>query len=105
MRCGSATTSWKDWGKRGKGEKAKRRKGKETMRQAKKLLFLWLLFVLSLYAPAARAQQSPAPSTQHPAPVVEAVEAVGMTVAEMDRSVDFYSTVLSFEKVSDVEVW
>jgi catechol 2,3-dioxygenase-like lactoylglutathione lyase family enzyme len=28
-----------------------------------------------------------------------------MTVAEMDRSVDFYSRVLSFEKVSDVEVW
>jgi catechol 2,3-dioxygenase-like lactoylglutathione lyase family enzyme len=28
-----------------------------------------------------------------------------MTVSEMDRSVDFYSRVLSFEKVSDVEVW
>jgi len=28
-----------------------------------------------------------------------------MTVSEMDRSVDFYSHVLSFEKVSDVEVW
>lgn len=27
-----------------------------------------------------------------------------MTVADMDRSVDFYSRVLSFEKVSDVEV-
>lgn len=28
-----------------------------------------------------------------------------MTVADMDRSVEFYSKVLSFEKVSDVEVW
>jgi catechol 2,3-dioxygenase-like lactoylglutathione lyase family enzyme len=37
-------------------------------------------------------------------PVVEAVEAVGVTVADMDRSVRFYSGVLSFEKVSDVEV-
>jgi catechol 2,3-dioxygenase-like lactoylglutathione lyase family enzyme len=37
-------------------------------------------------------------------PVVEAVEAVGMTVADMERSVRFYSSVLSFEKVSDVEV-
>ncbi len=37
-------------------------------------------------------------------PVVEAVEAVGMTVADMERSVQFYSTVLSFEKMSDVEV-
>ena len=38
------------------------------------------------------------------APVVEAVAAVGMTVADMERSVRFYSGVLSFEKVSDVEV-
>jgi hypothetical protein len=37
-------------------------------------------------------------------PVVEAVEAVGMTVADMERSVRFYSSVLSFEKISDVEV-
>ena len=32
------------------------------------------------------------------------VDAVGMTVSDMDRSVDFFSRVLSFEKVSDVEV-
>jgi catechol 2,3-dioxygenase-like lactoylglutathione lyase family enzyme len=37
-------------------------------------------------------------------PVVEAVEAVGMTVADMERAVGFYSRVLSFEKISDVEV-
>jgi catechol 2,3-dioxygenase-like lactoylglutathione lyase family enzyme len=37
-------------------------------------------------------------------PLVEAVDAVGMTVADMDRAVEFYSNVLSFEKVSDVEV-
>ncbi len=35
---------------------------------------------------------------------VMAVESVGMTVADMDRAVDFYSTVLSFKKISDVEV-
>jgi hypothetical protein len=35
---------------------------------------------------------------------VKAVLSVGMTVGDMDRSVDFYSRVLSFEKVSDVEV-
>jgi catechol 2,3-dioxygenase-like lactoylglutathione lyase family enzyme len=39
-----------------------------------------------------------------PQPIVKSVEAVGMTVADMDRSVDFFSKVLSFEKVSDVEV-
>src|ERR1041384_6446279 len=37
-------------------------------------------------------------------PVVEQVGAVGMTVSDMDTSVDFYSRVLSFEKVSDVEL-
>ena len=39
-----------------------------------------------------------------PLPLVEQVGAIGMTVSDMDRSVDFYSRVLSFEKVSDVEV-
>ena len=32
------------------------------------------------------------------------VEAIGITVSDMDRAVDFYSKVLTFEKVSDVEV-
>jgi catechol 2,3-dioxygenase-like lactoylglutathione lyase family enzyme len=39
-----------------------------------------------------------------PLPVVERVGAIGMTVSDMDASVDFYAKVLSFEKVSDVEV-
>ena len=37
-------------------------------------------------------------------PLVEQIGAIGMTVSDMDASVDFYSRVLSFEKVSDVEV-
>ncbi len=45
------------------------------------------------------------PATLAQVPVqVQAVDAVGMTVSDMDRSVEFYSKVLSFEKVSDVEV-
>jgi catechol 2,3-dioxygenase-like lactoylglutathione lyase family enzyme len=35
---------------------------------------------------------------------VIAVESVGMTVADMDRAIDFYNNVLSFRKISDVEV-
>jgi catechol 2,3-dioxygenase-like lactoylglutathione lyase family enzyme len=35
---------------------------------------------------------------------VEAVVSIGMTVRDIDRSVEFYSKVLSSEKVSDVEV-
>ncbi len=38
------------------------------------------------------------------APLVRAVDAVGFTVADMDRSVEFFERVLSFEKVSDIEV-
>lgn len=38
------------------------------------------------------------------APLVQAVDAVGMTVSDVDRSAAFFSDVLSFEKVSDVEV-
>lgn len=54
-------------------------------------------------------QQSPSlptqlAQTQTIQNAVVAVESVGMTVSEMDRAVDFYSTVLSFKKVSDVEV-
>jgi catechol 2,3-dioxygenase-like lactoylglutathione lyase family enzyme len=40
---------------------------------------------------------------QHAA-LVDGVDAVGITVSDMDRAVDFYSKVLTFEKVSDVEV-
>jgi catechol 2,3-dioxygenase-like lactoylglutathione lyase family enzyme len=39
------------------------------------------------------------------AQLVKSVEAVGITVSDMDRSLEFFSKVLSFEKVSDVEVW
>jgi catechol 2,3-dioxygenase-like lactoylglutathione lyase family enzyme len=35
---------------------------------------------------------------------VIAVDSIGMTVSDMDRSVDFYTKVLSFQKVSEVEV-
>ncbi len=47
---------------------------------------------------------SPAVSQSRPnlkQPLVRAVEAVGMTVADMDRSIAFYSNVLSFTKVSE----
>lgn len=36
--------------------------------------------------------------------LVQAVDAIGMTVADMDRALDFYTKVLMFEKISDVEV-
>jgi catechol 2,3-dioxygenase-like lactoylglutathione lyase family enzyme len=39
------------------------------------------------------------------APLATAVDSIAITVSDMDRSVAFYSEVLTFEKVSDVEVW
>ena len=49
-------------------------------------------------APASAAAVAPAAAT------VLAVGAIGITVSDMDRAVDFYSTVLGFVKHSDVEV-
>jgi len=56
-------------------------------------LVVALAFVLGL-VPGAEAQG-----------LVGAVGPIGMTVGDMERSVAFYSRVLDFEKVSDVEVW
>src|SRR5437667_1146991 len=61
---------------------------------------LVLLVLAAFTAPTVAAPRSPPDR-----PLAIAVDAIGMTVSEMDRSVDFYSRVLSFEKVSDVEVW
>lgn len=36
---------------------------------------------------------------------VSRVESVGFTVSDMDKALDFYTRVLPFEKVSDVETW
>ena len=43
-------------------------------------------------------------SAAEPNPLVTGVDSIGLTVSDLDRSVSFYSQVLSFEKVSEVEV-
>ncbi len=68
------------------------------MRKQAKTLRLWLLPVFLLGLTGAHAQQTATTAT------VTAVEAVGMTVSDLDRSVVFYTKVLSFEKLSEVEV-
>src|SRR5258707_5145818 len=55
-----------------------------------------VLAVSQLFIQNALAQQNLA--------LVEGVDAIGITVSDMDRAVDFYSKVLTFEKVSDTEV-
>jgi len=51
-----------------------------------------LVLILASKAPA----QTPA--------LVDGVESIGITVSDMERAVDFYSRILTFEKVSDTEV-
>jgi catechol 2,3-dioxygenase-like lactoylglutathione lyase family enzyme len=61
-----------------------------------------LIFFLALFAKIAttNAEADRPPSK---APIVGAVEAIGLTVGDLDRSIDFYTRVLSFEKVSEAE--
>lgn len=101
-------------GNRGIGESAKRQKGRflSLVRKSPLYLYLYLCLLylcLSLtpvfWPTAIFAQPALARSPQHQAPLVEAVTAVGMTVSDMDRAVEFYANVLSFEKISDAEVW
>jgi catechol 2,3-dioxygenase-like lactoylglutathione lyase family enzyme len=67
------------------------------MKRSGVVLVLWLSLVVSIWLPGAARGQSPTP-------LAEAVVAIGMTVSDMDRAVAFYADVLSFEKISDVEV-
>lgn len=61
-----------------------------------------LLLIFASWPTVASAQLLASKTTA--AAAVTRVDAVGMTVSDMDRSVDFFARVLSFEKVSDVEV-
>lgn len=63
--------------------------------QSQNLMALWTL-LLVLTVPNGLAQQHPT--------LVDGVDAIGITVSDMDRAVDFYSKVLAFEKMSDTEV-
>lgn len=81
---------------------------------------LWLLLALSFLTPPSQSQILPTADARHKAfaarvpatsiadavhaSSVERVDAIGMTVSDMDASIKFYSKVLSFEKVSDGEV-
>jgi catechol 2,3-dioxygenase-like lactoylglutathione lyase family enzyme len=86
-------------------------------------MILWLLLALSLAVSSVHSQSIPktnarasvtsaararipafSKSEAQFASLVKGVESVGMTVSDMDRAVEFYSKVLSFEKLSDTEV-
>ena len=69
------------------------------MRTPKRMLAgVLVLLAVGLGVPPERALDA------QPAGLILAVGAVGMTVENMERSTAFYSSVLGFERVSDVEV-
>ncbi len=65
------------------------------MKTHARAVFVWLLLALLSSPCASQAQEVG----------VTSLDTVGMTVSDLDRSVEFYSTVLSMEKVSEIEVW
>ncbi len=69
---------------------------KPNMRTASNRLLV-VLVLSFLTTSSLFAQKSPA--------LVDGVDSVGITVSDMDRAVDFYSRVLTFEKISDTEVF
>ena len=63
--------------------------------QIRRTIQLWIVALgLAILAPQVTAQNS----------LVSGVDAISITVSDMDRAVDFYSNVLTFEKISDTEV-
>src|SRR5712692_7477985 len=69
-------------------------------RPLRSVLAVWVV-LLVLAIPQLFTQQA---LGQQQAPLVDGVDAIGITVSDMDRAVDFYSKVFTFEKVSDTEV-
>lgn len=63
-----------------------------------------VLLIAAACGQAAERKASKPDVSSHASARVLGVAAIGMTVADMDRSVKFYEEVLSFRKVSDVEV-
>src|SRR3989441_3009474 len=68
---------------------------KRIIRTCQRGIHAALFFALLALASHSSAQRDP---------LVQGVDAIGITVTDMDRAVDFYSKVLTFEKVSDTEV-
>jgi len=61
------------------------------------------LLLVSILSFGATPWQHAAAETE--GPVIAALDSIGLTVGDIDRSVDFFAKVLSFEKVSDREVY
>jgi catechol 2,3-dioxygenase-like lactoylglutathione lyase family enzyme len=66
----------------------------------------WVLIAAAaLVSFAWRAPAQTMPASLRSRVPVSHIETVGFTVSDMDKAVEFYTNVLSFEKVSDTEIW
>lgn len=81
-----------------------RRIGEPWRRAWKRLVSLTLAACVALGGWSSSWGEEPLAGTATDQAVVESVDTVGLTVADMDRAVTFYADVLLFEQVSDVEV-
>ncbi len=93
--------------KREDQQKKKRTRDGETKRRRDRMraalpMLLAFLVTVALSGLVIAIAQSRNPSI--PQSLVQGVDSVGFTVSDVDRSAEFFSKVLSFEKVSDVEV-
>jgi len=94
---------------RDKDMKTRGRGDGETRRRGARIIICLLLALASISAspfgasPRLTVSAQRLPVSAAPETVIR-VDAVGMTVSDMDRSIDFFSQILSFEKISDVEV-
>lgn len=68
------------------------------------LLFAWLYNAQAFPKNSAVANRRPVVAASFVNPFVAQVDSIGITVSDADKAVEFYSKVLSFEKVSDIEV-
>ena len=64
----------------------------------------WFLLALTFVLFPRPAHSQPVAAPRSLSAQTVGVESVGMTVSDMDRALDFYTRVLPFEKVSDIEV-
>lgn len=60
----------------------------------------WFLLILALFSLTGVSVEA---LQQQPQPLVQSVQSIGMTVSDLDRSVEFYTRVLDFEKLNEEE--